>query len=223
MAYFSKDFINFFAELKKNNNREWFLQNKERYIYSVKIPFELFVQEIIHRIQEEDDTIQITAKEALFRIYRDVRFSKDKSPYKTFASAIISHKGRKDLYLPGFYFEFDDAEIRIYNGAYFLDKNQLYKARKSIQQNLSEFNSLISEKNFKSKFGLTLGDKNKIIPKEFQESYKIQPLIANKEFYYQAKLKSSNILSKNPVDKMLDYYLTARDINCFFIDAINSK
>jgi len=164
------------------------LQNKERYIYSVKIPFELFVQEIIHRIQEEDDTIQITAKEALFRIYRDVRFSKDKSPYKTFASAIISHKGRKDLYLPGFYLEFDDAEIRIYNGAYFLDKNQLYKARKSIQQNLSEFNSLISEKNFKSKFGLTLGDKNKIIPKEFQETYKIQPLIANKEFYYQAKL-----------------------------------
>lgn len=222
MSYFNKDFIDFFSEIKKNNNRDWFLANKDRYLYSVKIPFELFVQEFIHKIQEEDDSFQITAKESVFRIYRDVRFSKDKSPYKTFASAIISQKGRRDLYYPGFYFEFDDTDIRIYTGAYFLNKNQLYSVRKSIQENLIEFRNLISEKNFKNKFGKTLGEKNKIIPKEFRETLNLQPLIANKEFYYHAKLKSSNILNKNLADKIFEYYCAARGVNGFFIDAINS-
>ncbi|GAB4149941.1 MAG: DUF2461 domain-containing protein [Ignavibacteriales bacterium] len=223
MAYFNKDFLKFFSELEKNNNRDWFAANKDRYLYNVKIPFEFFVDEIIHMIQEKDDSIQITAREACFRIYRDVRFSKDKSPYKLFASAIISNKARKDLYLPGFYFEFSHKGINIYTGAYFLDKKQLFKVRKEIQNHLEEFNQLISDKNFKKLFGEVLGEKNKIIPKEFSETFRVQPLIANKEFYFQAKIDAKNILSKKLAELIMKYYSAASEINNFFIDAINRK
>lgn len=223
MSYFNEDFLDFFSDLEKNNNREWFIANKERYIYSVKIPFEFFVQEIINLIQEEDDSIQITVKDACFRIYRDIRFSKDKSPYKLYTSAIISPKGKKNLYHPGFYFEFSHKGINIYAGAYFLDKKQLYKVRKEIQANLNEFNQLISNRNFKKLFGEVLGEKNKILPKEFNDTLKIQPLIANKEFYFHAKLAAKYITSPKLAELIMKYYQASRETNNFFIDAINRK
>ena len=109
MSYFNQDFIKFFKELESNNNREWFNENKERYIHSVKDPFFSFVEEMIHRISEENDSFNIAPKEAIFRIYRDVRFSKNKLPYKTTASAIISPGGRKDFTTPGYYLELSAA------------------------------------------------------------------------------------------------------------------
>lgn len=221
MSYFSKDFSDFFSELEKNNNKEWFQENKERYLYSVKIPFEIFVQDLINVIHERDDSVIPTAKESLFRIYRDVRFSSDKSPYKTFASAIISAGGKKDYTIPGFYIEFNSTQILIYMGAYFLDSKQLYKVRTSIKNNLEEFEDIINEKKFKRKFGKILGEKNKIIPKEFRETAIAQPLIMNKQFYCHAKLESKKILSDKLVEIIAEHYFVSLPFKDFLIDAIN--
>ncbi|MDX1315878.1 MAG: DUF2461 domain-containing protein, partial [Eudoraea sp.] len=92
----TKDTMGFLKALKKNNNREWFNENKSRYTKSVKEPFEQFIAEMIDAVSPFFDTLAITPKDAIFRIYRDVRFSKDKSPYKTHVSAIVSPAGRKD-------------------------------------------------------------------------------------------------------------------------------
>ena len=97
MAYFTKDFTKFLKDLEKNNNREWFNENKKRYEESVKEPFYNFIDEMIMRINAIDNNVAIQPKDAIFRIYKDVRFSKDKLPYKTQVSAVISPGGRKDM------------------------------------------------------------------------------------------------------------------------------
>ena len=96
MAYFTQDFIDFFQELSANNHREWFHANKKRYEQQVKVPFQSFVQLMIDRVQEVDRNVVLTPKDAIFRINRDIRFSADKTPYKTNVSAIISSGGKKD-------------------------------------------------------------------------------------------------------------------------------
>jgi len=98
MSYFTKDFIKFLKGLNKNNEREWFHANKKDYVTHVKDPFKAFVQLIIDKMQKVDPTVVITPKDAIFRINRDIRFSKDKTPYKTNVSAAISAGGRKDLF-----------------------------------------------------------------------------------------------------------------------------
>ena len=82
MAYFKKEYLDFFEDLEKNNEREWFQENKKRYEEYVKTPFSSFVNDLILSFHDIFPEMTMTSKEAIFRIYRDVRFSKDKKPYK---------------------------------------------------------------------------------------------------------------------------------------------
>lgn len=128
MSFFVKDFIDFFSELEKNNNKVWFDENKKRYEKYVKIPFIEFVTEIIIRVQEDDSLVNINAKEAIFRINRDVRFSNDKSPYKSHTSAAISAGGKKDFAYPGIYLELSHKGLGVYGGIINLIKNNYIKS-----------------------------------------------------------------------------------------------
>ncbi len=220
MSYFNKDFIDFFKDLTKNNNREWFNENKKRYELSVKKPFEEFVEELIHRISDEEDDIRITPKEAIFRIYRDVRFSKDKDPYKTHASAVISPKGRKDFSVPGWYVQLSAEDVRFYSGMHVMEKDQLQNFREHLSANLDEFDSLLKEKEFKKYFKQVLGEQHKRLPKEFQEVAKKQPLIANKQFYYFAKFEPEKILSRTFTDLLMKCYYASRNLNNFIKDGV---
>lgn len=215
MKYFSQDFIVFFRELSKNNNRDWFNENKQRYINSVREPFFHFIEELIHLIHDDDKSINIVPKEAIFRIYKDIRFSKDKTPYKTMTSAIISASGRKDLTTPGTYIEMDFKGIRFYGGIYFPDKTQLQNLREYIAQNLEQFQKLYSEKDFKSKFGKILGEQNKRIPKEFNEILQREPLIANKQFYFMTELESKKITSNTLMNTVMKLYEIGKPLNQF--------
>ncbi len=219
MAYFTKDFLKFIKDLNKNNNRDWFNANKSRYIEHVKEPFEAFVQVMIDEMQKLDRNVLITPKDAIFRIYRDTRFSKDKTPYKTHISAIVSRGGRKNKSSPGIYIQFSAEDARIYSGAYELDKNALQNVREGITSNLKEFNSLINDRKFKNKFGEVLGEKNKRIPKEFQEIAEVQPLIANKQFYFFAKFDPEIVLDPKLTKIMIDHYKIAQPLGNFLWEA----
>jgi uncharacterized protein (TIGR02453 family) len=220
MSHFNQDFLDFFSELTKNNNRDWFNENKKRYELTVKKPFEEFVEEMIHRISDEEDDVRITPKEAIFRIYRDVRFSKDKAPYKTHASAIISPKGRKDFTVPGWYIQLSSEDVRFYSGMHVMEKDQLQKFREHIAANLDEFETLLNEKDFKKYFGKIHGEQHKRVPKEFQGVHEKQPLIANKNFYYFAKLEPKKILSRTLTDQLMKCYFVSRNMNNFIKDGL---
>ena len=219
MTHFSKDFLDFFKELEKNNNKEWFDENRKRYEKSVKVPFKNFVQEMIDRLNEFEP-IAITPAEASFRINRDIRFSADKTPYKTQMSAIISAGGKKDKTTPGIYVELSPKDVRVYSGAHMLDKDQLSNVRHYIAEHLKEFEKLISDKEFKARFGEILGEKNKRLPKELEEAAVAQPLIFNKSFYYFTKLKPSVILEPDLVDQLIDHYKVTFGLKDFFTKAL---
>ena len=220
MAYFTVDFIDYFKELSANNNREWFNDNKKRYENSVKKPFNAFVQEMIDQMQADDHRVVITPRDAIFRINRDIRFSADKTPYKTHMSAVISAGGKKSKSKPGVYVQFGAEDARIYSGAYELDKTQLYAVRETIAANPDTFAQLLEDKAFKKKFGAVHGAEHKRLPKEFQEAAEKQPLIYKKSFYYFDTLSPEFILKKNLPELVMDYYFAGKPLGEFFANAM---
>ncbi|WP_026838633.1 DUF2461 domain-containing protein [Gillisia sp. JM1] len=220
MTYFTEDFSQFFMDLAGNNNTEWFHANKPRYEKSVKEPFEIFIGKVIEEISKLDPEYQITPKECIFRLHRDVRFSKDKSSYKLFSSAVISPKGRKDKSLPGLYLRLSPEDIGIMGGCYNPSTLQLQQIRTAISADPKAFRALIENEDFKERFGEIKGDVNKRIPKEFQEAFKVEPLIANKQFYYGITLPPEIITHKNLDTLVLDHWKTMQPLNDFLTEAI---
>lgn len=221
MTYFTKDLIKFLKDLEKNNNRDWFNENKERYIKSAKEPFEVFIGDLIEAMSPHFESLAITPKEAIFRIYRDVRFSKDKKPYKVQVSGLVNPGGRKSMTMPGVYVEISPNHMRAYSGLYQLDSKQLKNLRSHITHNLDEFNALIADKKFKKVYGEIRGEQNKVIPKEFREDAESQPLIYNKQFYYFTEWPPEIVLDDKLVKKVVDAFVIAQPLSEFLYEGIH--
>lgn len=209
MAFFTNDYLEFFKELAANNHKDWFDENRKRYQESVKKPFDAFVDAVINEMRKTDSSINIQAKDAVFRINRDIRFSQDKTPYKLNRSAIIAPGGKKNKTFPGLYFEFSPEHVRVYTGAYMPDKDQLQALREEISDNLNEFNKIITNKKFIDTYQEVRGEKNARIPKEFKESGEKQPLIYNKNFYVYTTLPPEVILEDDLVKTITNTYKIA--------------
>ncbi len=220
MRYFTADYLEFFKELAPNNNKEWFDKNRKRYLNSVKEPFKYFVTDLIQEIAKIDNEVQIEAKDAIFRINRDIRFSKDKTPYKLNNSAIISKTGRRDKNYPGIYIELSPDKFRFYGGVYMPDTRQIQKIREAIVNQNDEFNRIVNTEDFKSKFGEIRGEKNKRIPKEFREFARMQPLLFNKQWYHFAELSPKIILQDDLMRTVLEYALSASKMRIFLKNAL---
>jgi uncharacterized protein (TIGR02453 family) len=131
MKFFNPDFIDFFKELAANNHKDWFDLNRKRYEQSVKKPFAAFTQYMIDVIAKENsDFNDLLAKDCIFRINRDIRFSNDKTPYKTMSSAVIATGGKKSTAINGIYFEFSAEHVRVYGGIYEINKEEIQRKKK---------------------------------------------------------------------------------------------
>jgi len=222
MGHFTEEYHKFFTSLAKNNKKEWFDKNRKIYENHVKDPFRGFVEEMIVRIHADNPNVLINTSEAIFRINRDIRFSKDKTPYKTHMSAFISPGGKKAKEDPGIYFQLGVDGIRIYSGIHLPNKDNLEKIRRAIANNPDKFISIISGKKFKSKFGEILGEKHKRIPPEFKEAAAKQPLLANKDFYVMANLDESFIINSKLSELLMEYYFIAKPLLVFFTKSLSN-
>ena len=222
MAYFSQDYIDFFKELVRNNNREWFQENKKRYTKNVREPFVSFVDELIKALEEEWGTIPYRAKDFMMRINRDIRFSKDKTPYNDHLGAMVSPYGKRNMTRPGIFIRANHNEIQMYTGCYLLEKENLLNVRMKIANNISEFQKLKGDKNFKEVYGEILGDKHKRLPKELKEAAETEPLIFNKGFYYGFHLPSKWLLSDDLVNEIVDRFKVAKPLNAFLDEVLTS-
>jgi uncharacterized protein (TIGR02453 family) len=220
----NKKIIEFLIDLEFNNNREWFLANKPRYEKDVKEPFLNLIEELrLQLLPSEPDLADIDAKKMVFRLHRDTRFSKDKTPYKTHLSALISPLGTKDKSYPSNYLQISSKEIMIAGGIYwFEEKELLQKVRNYIKDNNSEFTKLISDSIFIEKYSEIKGDKNKRLPKEFIEFEKIQPLIANKQFFWSASFEPKILFKDSGIDLLLSHFHAAKNLQDFLKAAIAS-
>jgi uncharacterized protein (TIGR02453 family) len=222
MPHFTPAFAKFFRDLKKNNTTEWFNENRKIYETEVKKPFAAFVDEMIARIRKHEPEVKIKAADAIMRINKDVRFSKDKTPYNTHMAANISAYGKKDKSWPGFYFQLSPEAIRVYGGAYMVETSTLQNIRAYIAKNLKAFSAAYGDRKFSEKFGKLQGEQNKRVPPEFQDLAKKEPLIANKQFYFTAELKPDLLTSDKLPDALMEYYVAGKGVNSFLKSALKS-
>jgi uncharacterized protein (TIGR02453 family) len=181
--------LKFLSQLKKNNNKPWFDAHRPQY-EAARIDFSNFIQLLIDALQKSDTTITgITAKDSQFRINRDVRFSKDKRPYKHNFGAFIARGGKKSMYA-GYYFHLAPGNSFIGGGLWQPEPANLKKVRQEIDYNWEEFQSIVKNKTFKKIFGdLYKGEDMSLkrMPKGYAEDHpaisylKLQSLIAEQK------------------------------------------
>jgi len=217
MAFFTPDFLQFFIELAPNNHKDWFDLNRKRYEKSVKEPFKDFVEHIIKEIAKTDPSFKdLEAKDCIFRINRDIRFSKDKTPYKMNVSAVVAPEGKKSKAVNGVYFEFGPEHVRVYGGVYEIDKDDLLTVREGIANDLQGFQEAYSNPRFKKVFGTILGEKNKVIPKELKEAADKEPLIFNKQWYFYAQFDAETVLDPKLDQLLLDCFEAGKPVEQYF-------
>lgn len=211
-----KEYFEFFKGLEKNNSKEWFYDNRKDYEKFVKAPFKQLVTETIQAIQSIEPDLQQDPSTAIFRINRDIRFSKDKTPYKTRLAAHISKYGKKEMGKPGLYFEISATGGGIAGGCYMPDKELLTLYRDLIMHEGADLHKALKLKAFKEKYGELQGQKNKVLPAEFKTAAEKEPLLFNKQFFYWAEVPKSVFSGPNPVKEILAYYKAGMPVHDFF-------
>src|SRR5512147_2634069 len=178
----SKDLFRFLQQLKKNNDKTWFDENRETYL-ALKKEFEQFIDVVIAEIGRFDkDAGQKTAKSSIFRINRDVRFSNDKSPYKTNFGAFVAKGGRKGIN-GGYYIHVEPGQCFLAGGIYMPSAPMLKAIREEIYENIDEFREIIQAPAFVKHFGNRLGDdKLSSAPKGFPKDFPFIDLLKYKSY-----------------------------------------
>lgn len=212
--------LQFLYELSQNNNRDWFEKNKKRYESVAKKPFEQFVGHLIRRIQAFEPQFRTTPKESIFRLYRDTRFSTDKTPYKTHLSAVFTTEGRKTINDPGYYLQVGFGSLSLGGGAYFLEKDTLTQMRQAILRDPAAFRRVIEQPEFVALYGEIKGEKNKILSPEFKAAAQNEPYLFNKQFYFMAELDPELVLGAEGLDRVTRYFETALPVNVYLRQAL---
>lgn len=192
----------FITEVAQNNNREWFAENKNRY-ETAKADVLAFVDQLIPKLAAVDPefSIDTPAKKCLLRIYRDVRFSKNKDPYKNNYGISFNIKG-SNIHGPGYYLHIQPGECFLGAGFWMPEAPVLKSIREEIDYNTSEFLNIIEAKNFKDIFRLSEDDKLKKAPKGYETDHPQIELLKLKSFIAVCPLKDEEFLKPGIVDKL---------------------
>ena len=195
--------LKFLKDLKKNNNKPWFEVHRKEY-ESAKIDFAAFIQNVIDKHSKSDPTIKsLVAKDCMFRINRDVRFSKDKSPYKTNMGAYINRGGKKSVFA-GYYFHCEPGQSFVGGGLWMPMPPELNKVRQEIDYNLDAFKKIITSKKFKAVYKDLSHDKEYVlsrVPKGYEPTNPAAEYLKMKSFVSMTSLKDSDLTSKELVKK----------------------
>jgi uncharacterized protein (TIGR02453 family) len=163
--------LNFLQQLTENNTREWFAANKKQYD-SAKADFEKITARFIKEIGEFDPDIRsLTPRDCIFRIYRDVRFSKDKAPYKTNFGASFNKSGKK-IHNAGYYIHLDPSGCFLGGGIYMPEPDMLKNIRQEIYYNFDEFEKIVLQKDFVKYFNTIEGSSLSLPPKGYPKDFK---------------------------------------------------
>ena len=189
--------LKFLKQLSKNNSKEWFDVNRKTYELC-KLEFENVVKSVIDKSILFDNQLNgLEAKKCLFRINKDIRFSKDKTPYKTNFGASINPGGKKSM-IPGYYLHLEPGKSFLAGGCYQPLPEMLAAIRQEIDYHADDFKKIISTKDFKTYFKeLSQDDKLKTAPKGYEKIHSEIGLLQHKHFIVIHHLKDEEILSKN--------------------------
>jgi uncharacterized protein (TIGR02453 family) len=206
--------LDFLTAIKCNNNRDWFIANRPSYL-EAKDNFESFVQDVIDRIILFDPIMKgLEAKTCVFRINRDIRFSNDKSPYKSHFGAFIVRGGKKngDKYA-GYYFHIEPGASIMAGGAYTPPAPWLAAIREKISDNPDEFLKITGEKDFIKYFKAIDGEKLKTAPKGYPKDHPYIELLKFKSYLVVNEAPDKLVLSKDYMDHVIHAFKAMKPLN----------
>jgi uncharacterized protein (TIGR02453 family) len=220
MTTIQKSTLAFLSDLKKKNTREWFNINRSRYI-EAKTNFESFVQAVIDEIIKFDPILKgLEAKSCTYRINRDIRFSNDKTIYKTHMGAFIVKGGKKngDRYA-GYYVHVEPGNnSMIAGGAYIPPMPWLTSIRENIDEHGNKFTKILNDKEFRNYFGEIEGEKLKSAPKGFSRDHPNIELLRMKSFLASRIISDKEVISNDAFELIIRASRVMKPLNDFLND-----
>jgi len=211
--------IQFLQELAANNNRDWFNDNRKRYEES-RDKMIFLTDVLINEIAKFDPEVAGTnPKDCVFRIFRDVRFSKNKDPYKTNFGSFISKGGRKSIY-PGYYIHIEPNQSFIGGGVYMPEAESLRSIRNYLAENATEFLEIINDPEFRSTFPEMYDHKLKTAPKGFPKDHEFIELLKNKSFVFSTRIENKKITYDHFISDTVQAFKQLHRANVFLYDAL---
>lgn len=211
-----KKTIEFLKKLADNNNREWFNEHKEEYL-QVKGDVENFTQQLIDEIAKfEPSANYLTPADCLYRIYRDTRFSSDKTPYKNHIGIYINPRGGKKSEFCGYYVHIEPGECLVAGGAWFPESPLLKIYRTEIYNNVEEYLDIITNPEFAASFQTYWQEPLKTAPKGFPKDWEHIDLLKPKSFVFAAPLSDKEMESKDILSKLTGLFKLLKPYDDFF-------
>ena len=184
--------LNFLKSLSKNNNREWFNKNKLSYLHAHENIIG-FAEALLHQMRKHDNIETVSGKDSLMRIYRDTRFSKDKTPYKTYFGGGFRRATKK--LRGGYYFQIGPGESLVAGGFFSPSPADLLRIRKEIDQNFTDWRKMSSAKPILKTFGEMKGEKLNTAPRGFSKDNPALESLRFKQFYFEKRFTDKEVLS----------------------------
>lgn len=221
----TKESLQFLDDLKKNNNREWFQDNKKRYEVFKK-DYHQLVSDFLDIMKPLDPSLELLEiKDCTFRINRDIRFSKDKSPYKSHLGVWMS-AGAKGANRSGYYVHIEKGGSFIAGGFYSPDAEELKKVRKEIAFFYDDLQEILNDKNFKKEFGsLDVNENNslKSMPRGYEKDHPAIEFLKLKNFTASQTYDISEVTKKDFVKKMSEKLIALKPLNDFINRALDTE
>jgi uncharacterized protein (TIGR02453 family) len=203
---FSRDALTFLRALKRNNRREWFQPRKEKYESLIKLP----MMELAGCLNEEfarfAPAYVTLPQKAVFRIYRDTRFSHDKTPYKTHIAAIFPRNSAEKMRGAVFYFHFTEKELLVFGGVYSPERDELLAYRTHIEEHHEELQQILNDKRVKRTLGGLQGEQLQRIPKGFPVDHPAEGLLRQRQWYLESTLEIGLLTSRKLVSEMARHF-----------------
>lgn len=220
---FSPQALTFLRNLKRNNRREWFQPRKAEYESLIKVP----MLELIGCLNEEfvrfaPDYVTPPQK-ATYRIYRDTRFSKDKSPYKTHISAIFPRHTAIKREGAVFYFHFTEKDLLVFGGVWMPQPDELLAYRTLLQERHDELEKILREKRLRRAFGELQGEQLSRMPKGFPTDHPAESLLRHKQWYLEAVLEPEVLTSPRLLPELAKHFELMAPMVEFLNSAIVKK
>jgi uncharacterized protein (TIGR02453 family) len=214
MEPIKKSTLDFLTAIKRNNNRDWYIGNRSFYL-SAKDNFDSFVQEVINEIIKFDPIlIGLEVKSCVYRFNRDIRFSSDKSPYKSHFGAFIVRGGKKNGdKFAGYYFHIEPGKSIMAGGAYMPPAPWLSAIREKIDESPDELIKIIKAKNFIKYFGELSGEKLKSAPKGYPKDHPQIELLKLKSYLVVNEMTDKMVLSNDLFDHVINVFRAMKPLN----------
>jgi uncharacterized protein (TIGR02453 family) len=199
---FPPEALQFFRGLRRRNNREWFLPRKELFLEKVRMPMEGLVSAVNGKLIRFAPAYVTDPDKAIYRFYRDTRFSPDKTPYKDHIAAIFVRRGLRKHQSAGFYFSISDREIEVAGGLYLPGPDELRLVRNHLRLHHREFRRLIASRRLRGLMGEFQGDRLSRVPRGFCSEDEAADLLVYKQFLFFAVLDPCLALAPSCADEI---------------------